>query len=179
VVTAGPGVAGRVVAGWASDGVADAAAGGADVVTAGVDDGAAGVAELPPAAHPVAWRAADSPAAATAVILVTGCAASRPAPGRNTSRVKSKTPMIHDAPLHPGQGMPERHPFPGGSPGLPQPDAAVTRHRLERAPVHPATAEPAQITLICKSRPPRTKRRNLRQIGGSRASRNSEGNDPS
>jgi len=35
-----------------------------------------------------------------------------------------------------------------------------------------------QITLICSSRMFAAMRRDLRQIGGSRASRNSEGNDP-
>ncbi len=68
VVAAGDGV----VAVWVGDGAAEASAGGADVVTAGVDDGAASVAELPPPAQPAARRAAASPAAATAVILVIG-----------------------------------------------------------------------------------------------------------
>jgi hypothetical protein len=63
-VVLGAVVLGGVVAGC----VGDAAAGGEDVVTVGVGDGAG---LLPPAAQPAAIRAAASTAAAAAVFLVT------------------------------------------------------------------------------------------------------------
>lgn len=52
-------VAGRVVAGWSGDGGLDAMAGEDGVVVAGVDGGGAVVAGVvPPAAQPIAMRAA-------------------------------------------------------------------------------------------------------------------------
>jgi hypothetical protein len=58
-----------VVAGWLGEGALDAVAGGDGVVAAGADGGAFVTRVLPPAAQPVAMRAAARPVSSLAAVV--------------------------------------------------------------------------------------------------------------